>query len=461
MGNWMPAQDPDSRDYIAEGSVEVVGANLAGAKYTLAVPAYLLRCRPARFRRHPAVRPAAEACHLRNRAGQRRQSPGADDDQDQPVRSRRLQARGIERARHAGAGRARLCSAPAHRVPRLGAASDEYALRDALPHRRRFELRTQLRRRDHLHQHARRLFAGMPERRAPAEESQVLAARRKRAHGGHPGPASCNRKRRRRSGSRRIPMRSRRGSQACRLSMAGPRCRRLRSSPQHARRAGFEPWVTGHKIPLGRAIATGIEFIKAHGSAFFAGVSFAIHGAIDSVNWLLSATPAPLLILLVAALAWLLHRSIGLVVFVIAALLFIMNQGYWAATLETLSLVFVSALVSTLLGVPIGIAAAHRPAAECGTAPGARPDADPADFRLPHPDAGAVRARRGSGPDLNGDLRVAGADSPDAARHLIGADARCSKRAKPSARHRCSGSGRSSCRAPSHRSSPASPNASC
>ena len=38
-----------------------------------------------------------------------------------------------------------------------------------------------------------------------------------------------------------------------------------------------------------------------------------------------------------------------------------MNQGYWAATLETLSLVFVSALVSTLLGVPLGIAAAHRP----------------------------------------------------------------------------------------------------
>ena len=45
----------------------------------------------------------------------------------------------------------------------------------------------------------------------------------------------------------------------------------------------------------------------------------------------------------------------------LAALLFIMNQGYWPATLETLSLVFVAALFSTLIGVPIGIAAAHRP----------------------------------------------------------------------------------------------------
>jgi len=47
--------------------------------------------------------------------------------------------------------------------------------------------------------------------------------------------------------------------------------------------------------------------------------------------------------------------------FVALALLFIMNQGYWLATLETLSLVAFAAAVSTLLGVPLGIAAAHRP----------------------------------------------------------------------------------------------------
>ena len=40
LGNWMPAQERDSRAYLAEGSVEILGANLTGAKYTLAVPAY-------------------------------------------------------------------------------------------------------------------------------------------------------------------------------------------------------------------------------------------------------------------------------------------------------------------------------------------------------------------------------------------------------------------------------------
>ena len=41
LGNWMPAQAADLRPYQEDGSVEVVGANLEGAKYTLAVPAYL------------------------------------------------------------------------------------------------------------------------------------------------------------------------------------------------------------------------------------------------------------------------------------------------------------------------------------------------------------------------------------------------------------------------------------
>jgi len=46
---------------------------------------------------------------------------------------------------------------------------------------------------------------------------------------------------------------------------------------------------------------------------------------------------------------------------VIAALLFIMNQGYWEPTLETLALVIAAAVVSTLVGVPLGVACAHRP----------------------------------------------------------------------------------------------------
>jgi glycine betaine/proline transport system substrate-binding protein len=41
LGNWMPTMEADIAPFLADGSVEVVRANLEGAKYTLAVPKYL------------------------------------------------------------------------------------------------------------------------------------------------------------------------------------------------------------------------------------------------------------------------------------------------------------------------------------------------------------------------------------------------------------------------------------
>lgn len=41
LGNWMPTMEADIKPYQADGSVEVLRANLEGAKYTLAVPDYV------------------------------------------------------------------------------------------------------------------------------------------------------------------------------------------------------------------------------------------------------------------------------------------------------------------------------------------------------------------------------------------------------------------------------------
>jgi glycine betaine/proline transport system permease protein len=49
------------------------------------------------------------------------------------------------------------------------------------------------------------------------------------------------------------------------------------------------------------------------------------------------------------------------VVIVALAFLFVLNQGYWEETTESLTLVLSSCLVCMAAGVPIGIAAAHRP----------------------------------------------------------------------------------------------------
>jgi len=71
--------------------------------------------------------------------------------------------------------------------------------------------------------------------------------------------------------------------------------------------------------------------------------------------------PSLIMIAAITALAWLLRRSWALTLFVVLALLFILNQGYWVATLETLSLVTLSTLIATAIGLPLGILAAHRP----------------------------------------------------------------------------------------------------
>jgi glycine betaine/proline transport system permease protein len=61
------------------------------------------------------------------------------------------------------------------------------------------------------------------------------------------------------------------------------------------------------------------------------------------------------------ALAWWLQKSWRLALAVAIGLLFIINQGLWQETVETLVLVVAATAVSMAIGVPIGIWAAHKP----------------------------------------------------------------------------------------------------
>jgi len=135
----------------------------------------------------------------------------------------------------------------------------------------------------------------------------------------------------------------------------------LRGGGEAEGTAGFEQWVRSHKIPVGDAVAVAIDYVKAHGRSLFDGISALIRGSVDGLTAALRAVPSPILIVAIGALTWFLRRTLTLVIFVMAALLFIINQGYWQATLETLSLVMVAAAVSAAIGIPLGIAAAHSP----------------------------------------------------------------------------------------------------
>lgn len=120
-------------------------------------------------------------------------------------------------------------------------------------------------------------------------------------------------------------------------------------------------FITEHKIPLGEWMATLVDWLTYNASGFFDSLSYTLESMImllvDLFKWFPPAVP----IVMTALLAWFLHRSLSLVIFVVAALLLIMNLGYWEEMIETFVLVLSATMFSVLVGVPIGIAAAHRP----------------------------------------------------------------------------------------------------
>lgn len=120
--------------------------------------------------------------------------------------------------------------------------------------------------------------------------------------------------------------------------------------------------VTSYEIPVGKWAKNAVDWLIDNGGFFFDWISDKLETMIDAVLWLLSFPNPLVFIVLLVALAWYLKRSIGFPVFVALSTLLILNQGYWDEMLQTLALVLAASLVCMVVGVPIGIAAAHSKA---------------------------------------------------------------------------------------------------
>lgn len=120
-------------------------------------------------------------------------------------------------------------------------------------------------------------------------------------------------------------------------------------------------WLTENKIPVGTSARAVFDWLQDNGAWFFDGLADIMESLIDGILWALQ-TPPPLLVVAVfVALTWFLQRSWKTCLLVTAGFLFILNQDYWEETTESLTLVLSASAVCMGLGVPIGIAAAHRP----------------------------------------------------------------------------------------------------
>ncbi len=112
------------------------------------------------------------------------------------------------------------------------------------------------------------------------------------------------------------------------------------------------------RIPVGDAIETGFDWIKANLSGFFDGVATVIGVSVDGLTNLLTAPPPLVLAAVLAGLA-LLVRGWKLAVGSFVGFVAVIGMGQWDAAMQTLALVLFATVVAVAIAIPIGVAAAR------------------------------------------------------------------------------------------------------
>ncbi|MDB5488588.1 MAG: glycine betaine/L-proline transporter, permease protein [Reyranella sp.] len=111
-------------------------------------------------------------------------------------------------------------------------------------------------------------------------------------------------------------------------------------------------------IPLKAWIAQGLEWLRLNCGAVFDGFARAITAWDSSLEFALRSIPPWALILVVAGvLIW--RRGFGIAAAVAAALLLVWDLRLWNDGMHTVSLALMSAGISIVLGVPLGILVAE------------------------------------------------------------------------------------------------------
>jgi glycine betaine/proline transport system permease protein len=124
---------------------------------------------------------------------------------------------------------------------------------------------------------------------------------------------------------------------------------------------GLANFITAWKIPVGQWGKSFFNFLTDNFEFAFDAIAdslkFLLDSMIDGLLWL----PPLILVLVIAAIGWRIQKSWKLALGIVLGLVFIINQGLWKETVETLVLVISAAFMSMAIGVPIGIWLAHRP----------------------------------------------------------------------------------------------------
>ncbi len=123
------------------------------------------------------------------------------------------------------------------------------------------------------------------------------------------------------------------------------------------------------RVPVGRVIEDAFEWLQRVLGGFFDLVKVVGRALFDGLTALLTAPPAWLVVVLLALLALLVTRRWSYALGAAVGFLFIVSMNQWEASMATLSLVLIAAVVALLIGIPIGIAAARSETVSALTRP--------------------------------------------------------------------------------------------
>ncbi|EJF89225.1 choline ABC transporter, periplasmic binding protein [Bartonella tamiae Th307] len=116
-----------------------------------------------------------------------------------------------------------------------------------------------------------------------------------------------------------------------------------------------------YKIPVGKWADHAVEWLIDHASIFFDTIRLGLDEVLK-ITLTLLLWPNPLiLIAILCLLAWIIQRNWRIVLLTSLGFLFVINQGYWIDTMETLTLLLWSCILCMGIGVPIGVMSAHHP----------------------------------------------------------------------------------------------------
>src|SRR5690625_4564119 len=108
------------------------------------------------------------------------------------------------------------------------------------------------------------------------------------------------------------------------------------------------------KIPLDEWVKLFVDFLKDNFSVLFDSTTDVIKFSTEGFASIISFIPPIIFVIIIALIAWwIVNWKLGL--FTLIGLGLVNNLGYWPETIDTISLIVISVLISMIVGILLGI----------------------------------------------------------------------------------------------------------